>query len=107
MERFFVNQVNNNQVVVGGVRKLTEFDRSRVVVLVAGAQVVINGDGLKIARFDENEICIEGKIVGVETLGREVRRNVIPSVAEESQRSLGSVRDDKGRVVRRTQKTPL
>jgi sporulation protein YqfC len=67
VERFFVNQINNNQIVVGGVRKLAEFDGSRVVVLVAGAQIVISGDNLKIARFDENEICIEGKIAGVET----------------------------------------
>ena len=52
---------------MGGVRKLAEFDRSRIVVAVAGAQIVIRGDGLKIARFDENEICVEGKIAGVET----------------------------------------
>ena len=70
MERFFVNQINNNQIIVGGVRKLAEFDRSRVVVLVAGAQVVISGDGLKIARFDENEICVEGKIASVENVKR-------------------------------------
>jgi len=67
VERFFVNQTNNNQVTIGGVRKLSEFDCSRVVVLVTGAQIVINGDCLKIARFDENEICIEGRIAGVET----------------------------------------
>ena len=70
MQRFFVNQVNNNQIVVGGVRKLSEFDRSRIVLVVPGAQVVISGDALKIARFDENEICVEGKIAGVETMKR-------------------------------------
>ena len=74
VERFFVNQFNNNLVVVGGVRKLSEFDRSRVVVAVVGAQVLISGDGLKIARFDENEICVAGKISCVETAPREVRR---------------------------------
>lgn len=74
MERFFVNQINNNQVVVGGVRKLVEFDRARVVVIVIGAQIVVCGDGLKIARFDENEICIEGKIAGIETNASGVRR---------------------------------
>ena len=67
MERFFVNQTDKTKVVVGGVRKLAEFDRSRVVVSVAGAQIIISGDGLKIARFDENEIYITGKISGVET----------------------------------------
>jgi len=74
VERFFVNQINNNQVVVGGVRKLAEFDQARVVVAVVGAQIVVCGNGLKIARFDENEICIEGKIDGVETHSSGVRR---------------------------------
>ena len=76
MERFFVNQTNSNSVVVGGVRKLAEFDQSRVVVAVAGAQIVISGGELVIARFDENEICIQGKISGVQTDARAVRRGV-------------------------------
>jgi len=74
VERYFVNQVNNGSVVVGGVRKLAEFDPSRVVILVVGAQIVICGDALKIARFDENEICITGKIVTIETCASTVRR---------------------------------
>lgn len=74
VQRFIVNQINSNQIMVGGVKKLAEFDRSRVVVNVAGAQIVISGDGLRIARFDENEIYIEGKIAGVETHASAVRR---------------------------------
>ena len=70
MERFFISQTNNREVLVGGVRKLAEFDKSRVVVAVVGGQIVICGDGLKIARFDENEICISGKITTVETAAR-------------------------------------
>ena len=70
MERFFVNQVNNNSIVVGGVRKLAEFDSSRVVVAVVGGLVTVLGDGLKIVRFDENEICIAGKVASVETAKR-------------------------------------
>lgn len=70
MERFFVNQTNNNSVTVGGVRKLAEFDRSRVVMAVVGGMITVLGDGLKIARFDENEICISGKIASVETAAR-------------------------------------
>lgn len=70
MERFFVNQSNNTRVVIGGVRKLAEFDRSRVVVAVVGGMVSVVGDALKIERFDENEICIVGKIVCVETNAR-------------------------------------
>lgn len=75
MEKFFVNQINDNQIVIGGVKKLTEFSSCRVVAAVAGAQVVICGEKLKIARFDENEICIEGKITSVETLSSRVRRS--------------------------------
>jgi len=70
VERFFVSQTNNNSVIVGGVRKLAEFDRSRVVVAVVGGVITVLGDSLKIARFDENEICISGKIASVETSAR-------------------------------------
>ena len=70
MERFFINQQNNNSVIVGGVRLLLEFSSAQIVVGVIGAQVVITGDKLKIARFDENEICIAGKITNVETVNR-------------------------------------
>ena len=68
MERFFINQQNNNSVVVGGVRVLSEFSPEQVIVRVTGAQVVITGERLKIARFDENEIQVSGKISNVETL---------------------------------------
>jgi hypothetical protein len=70
VERFFINQTNNNSVIVGGVRKLAEFDPTRVVVAVVGGSVTVLGDKLKIARFDENEICISGKIASVETAAR-------------------------------------
>jgi len=68
VERFFINQQNNNSVVVGGVRVLSEFSPEQVIVRVTGAQVVITGERLKIARFDENEIQVSGKISNVETL---------------------------------------
>ena len=70
MERFFIAQTNNNAVTVGGVRKLAEFDRSRIVLAVVGGLVTVLGDGLKIARFDENEISISGRISSVETATR-------------------------------------
>jgi len=70
VERFFVSQTNNNSIIVGGVRKLAEFDRSRVVVAVVGGSITVLGDNLRIARFDENEICISGKISCVETVSR-------------------------------------
>jgi len=70
VERFFVNQINNNSIIIGGVKKLTEFDSSRVVVAVVSGIVTVLGDKLKIARFDENEICINGKIASVETAAR-------------------------------------
>ena len=67
MERFFINQKNNNSVVVGGVRVLTDFSPEQVIVRVPGAQVVVTGEKLKIARFDENEICVTGKVLNVGT----------------------------------------
>ena len=67
MERFFINQKNNNEVVVGGVRALTDFSPEQIIVGVTGAKVIIMGDKLKIARFDENEIQVTGKIANVET----------------------------------------
>ena len=70
MERFFINQKNNNNVVVGGVRALLEFSCDQVIVGVSGARVVITGEKLKIARFDENEICVTGRIANVETTNK-------------------------------------
>jgi hypothetical protein len=68
VERFFITQKNNNRVVVGGVRLLAEFDVERVVVKVHGGVITVTGTGLKIARFDENEIEITGKIINVESM---------------------------------------
>ena len=67
MEKYFINQSNNSSVVVGGVRTLADFSPEQVVVKVVGAKVVITGDKLKIARFDENEICVTGRVLNVET----------------------------------------
>ena len=79
MERFFINQKNNEHIVVGGVRFLAEFSRERIVLNVVGAQVLICGERLKIARFDENEICVTGKISNVETMNRVMRNTLPPS----------------------------
>ena len=70
MERFFINQRNNESVIVGGVRLLLEVSAETVLISVAGSRVEISGERLKIARFDENEICVTGKIGGVVTHGR-------------------------------------
>ena len=68
MERFCINQKNNQNVIVGGVRVLLEFSHEQVIMGVAGARVQITGEKLKIQRFDENEICVVGKITNVETV---------------------------------------
>ena len=73
MERFFINQKDNSNVIVGGVKVLSEFSSEQVVVGVIGARVVVTGEKLKIARFDENEICVSGRILNVETLNRRAR----------------------------------
>jgi len=67
MERFFINQKNNESVIVGGVRALREFCKEQIILSVIGKQVIIHGERLKIARFDENEIHVVGKISQVET----------------------------------------
>ena len=68
MDKFFVNQVNNTQVIIGGVRLLKEFTTELITVAVFGGTVNVCGQKLKIARFDENEIEIVGKIENVETI---------------------------------------
>lgn len=75
MERFFVNQINNNCVVVGGVRLLGEFAPEIVVVKVVGGEVRITGQSLKIARFNAKEIEVTGTIENVETLASRVRKS--------------------------------
>ena len=68
MEHYFVNQKNNETVVIGGVRVLTDFSPEFITVAVNGAVIQTTGQKLKIARFDENEIEIVGKIENVETI---------------------------------------
>ena len=65
MERYFVKQQNNTSVTIGGVRTLTDFSPEQMVVSVSGAKVIVTGEKLRIARFDENEIIISGKIIEV------------------------------------------
>jgi sporulation protein YqfC len=73
VERFFINQINNNRVVIGGVRGLSEFTPEMVVVKVINGIVHVTGSGLKIARFDENEIEIVGVVENVETVSSRKR----------------------------------
>ena len=68
VDRYFVNQKNNSCVIIGGVRMLTDFSPEQIIVAVNGAQINTVGQNLKIARFDENEIEIIGKIENVETI---------------------------------------
>jgi len=69
VERFFIEQKNNQWVRVGGVRLLSEFTSEQIVVKVRAGSVAITGTKLKIASFNENEIEITGKISNVETIG--------------------------------------
>jgi len=74
MERFFVNQINNVNVTVGGVKMLKEFTTEQIVIAVSGALVSVTGHSLKINRFDENEIEVTGKIENVETVSSGKRK---------------------------------
>ena len=53
---------------------LKEFTPELVLVAVKGGQVQTTGQNLKIARFDENEIEIVGKIENVETISSGKRK---------------------------------
>jgi len=53
--------------VIGGVRLLSDFSAELVTVRVKGGEVSVVGRGLKIARFDENEIEVLGMIDDVKT----------------------------------------
>jgi len=74
MERFFVNQINNSNIIIGGVRMLKEFTPELIIVAVQGGHIHTQGQNLKIARFDENEIEITGKIENVETVASGKRK---------------------------------
>lgn len=73
MDGFFVNQQSNTAVCIGGVRVLQDASTEQITVAVRGAVITVMGDKLKIARFDENEIEITGKIENVETMGSRKR----------------------------------
>jgi len=64
---FFIHQDQNNSVMVGGVVSLMNFAVDNIVVRFKGGLVEVNGQNLVIKRFDENEMIIVGKIVGVLT----------------------------------------
>ena len=68
MQKFFINQTDNSKIVIGGVRLLSGFDCENISVKVKAGAVNISGSGLKIERFDENEIEVIGKIENVETV---------------------------------------
>ena len=69
-----ITQKNNQSIIVGGVRVLSEFSSEQVSVAVVGATVQVTGQRLKIARFNENEIEVTGKIENVETVQTRSRR---------------------------------
>ena len=51
---------------------LRDFTPELISVGVGGGQINVTGQKLKIARFDENEIEVVGKIENVETIARSV-----------------------------------
>ena len=75
MPDFFINQKNNTHITIGGVKILREFTNELISVSVGGIQINVTGQKLKIARFDENEIEVTGKIENVETIGS-IKRSV-------------------------------
>jgi len=53
---------------------LKDFTTELIVVAVVGGSIHVTGQNLKIARFDENEIEIAGKIENVETVASGKRK---------------------------------
>lgn len=72
MSNYFINQKNNN-VIIGDVKNLTEFSSENVSVNVGGATINVVGQKLVLARFNENEIEIAGKVENVETINTRKR----------------------------------
>ena len=66
-EQFFIRQDGTRKILIGGVRTLGEFTHEAVSISCLGGAVRVLGQKLKIARFDENEIEISGKIESLET----------------------------------------
>lgn len=67
MRDFFINQNQDQSVLVGGVVSLMNFAIDNIVVRVKGGLIEVKGKNLIIKRFDENEIMIIGRICGVLT----------------------------------------
>ena len=67
MRDFFVHQKGHKNVTIGGVKLLIDFLPERIVLRASGAEITVEGEGLEIQRFDENEIQIEGKVTAILT----------------------------------------
>jgi len=64
---FFVHQKEDRSVIIGGIRLLTEFSHEMVEFKIKGGTVKIEGEHLRIERFDVNEVEVVGKIHSVIT----------------------------------------
>jgi hypothetical protein len=64
---WIITQYDNKKIVVGGVKLLVDFLPDEILIRVGGGIITICGEHLVIERFDENEIIIVGKIIGVNT----------------------------------------
>jgi len=67
VEKYFIRQTNNTDVVIGGVSALRDFSNTMISVATRAGMVTVHGQKLRIGRFDENEIEINGRIENVET----------------------------------------
>jgi len=64
---FFVHQREDRSVTIGGIRLLSEFSHELVEFKIKGGIVKIEGEHLRIERFDMNEVEVVGKIHSVTT----------------------------------------
>lgn len=51
--------------IIEGVKSITLYSETRIEISVKSASLVIIGNGLKIKAYDQSEVVIVGKIMGV------------------------------------------
>ena len=65
--KFTIQQTGIEKIVIGGIRGLLDFSDEEAVVGVRNGTIRVVGDRLEIAYFNQDEICLVGRIKEVHT----------------------------------------
>lgn len=60
-----VTLYGKNGALIEGVKKIAIYTESRVEFLIKDCMLVILGENIKITKYGEGEVCLIGKITGV------------------------------------------